>query len=140
MIGYDTHGKQAPVNDDPFNSCPSCGYDAVEIGESYFDQDVFRCESCGLEFFDGEAGPGWMPAEFAVGDTYFSTVNIRGEVGRMEFRIEKKRGSFMHASVNEQMRGIFELYIFEETEVIQVSKNLIGEAFTLLPYNLVTED
>lgn len=139
MIGYDTHGKQCH-DDDLINSCPLCGYDALQTGDDYFDQEVFRCESCGLEFFDGESGTGWMPSEFAVGDTYFSTVNIRGEEKRIEFRIEKKEGCFITAVINEQMMREFELSIFEKTEVMKVGYTLIGEPFTVLPYNLALKE
>ena len=122
------------------SSCPSCGCEATPTGERCIDQQVYRCWSCGIEFLEGESGTDWMPAEFTAGDTYFAIVNICGKDKRMELRVEKKEGSFIHASVNEQMRGVFELYIVEKTEIMRISEKLIGEAFNVFPYNLILKE
>lgn len=78
----------------------------------------------------------WVPCEFEVGGIYTTKVWGGKENIKLEIEVTSKGVSDLVAIVNGVMEYTFELFMYEETEVIKMSAGFLGVAVNILPYNI----
>ena len=126
-------------------NCRRCSGHLKSVARAGYER-AMKCtnELCGSEFVETGLGREYLPNEFLVGHTYRSIHFINTVKTIIDVKINKREKGFVDIQVNElfTIEHILVQHLqshIGKVEVLNMDRGITGEAFDLMPYNLVND-